>query len=381
MEFLELVMEGLLGEARGYRLPDRHPKNGMVEPTLRVAGGERVAIGDDIELRDPDGTPLADLEVCAVRDDGNAGTWVEGAVRRLRGAEHGPARASRFTIADDLTGCAFAVFSPASRPVDILRVLARDHGRRLVLVASASNGESGADVLVATLRELAAEVGADVRFVPSLGTPDGTDVVSEVLRRRGAVDPIDLRRPSAARATGAVVLLTGLSGAGKSTVARALVERLRGAIGAHAILLDGDDVRRELAGELTFSAEDRDRNVQRIAWVAARLAEVGAIAVCAPIAPFEESRQRMRQKVEPQSPFIVVHVATPLAVAEQRDRKGLYRLARAGKIADFTGIDSPYEEPTDADVVIDTSDLSVDQCVDRIAMHLVDRELCRSSGD
>ena len=180
---------------------------------------------------------------------------------------------------------------------------------------------------------------------------------------------------------GLLIVLSSPSGAGKSTVARALVEHLHAHTRQPAVLLDGDDVRREIAGELGFSREDRDRNLQRIAWVAARIAEVGGVAVCAPIAPFASSRDAMRAKVEPASPFLVVYVATPIEVAEARDRKGLYARARAGLIPDFTGIDSPYEVPADADLVLDTSRISVEDCVEQVLEMLAGRDVLRAKGD
>jgi sulfate adenylyltransferase len=162
--------------------------------------------------------------------------------------------------------------------------------------------------------------------------------------------------------TGAVVFFTGLSGSGKSTIARALAADLRDA-GRRVTLLDGDDVRRHLSSELGFDARSRERNIDRIAWVAALVAEHGGIAIAAPIAPFEAGRRRARALAEPHGPFVLVHVSTPLDVCEARDRKGLYARARAGDIAEFTGISSPYESPTDADVVLDTSHLEVDEAV------------------
>jgi len=212
--------------------------------------------------------------------------------------------------------------------------------------------------------------------VPMLNFESGdVDTTSAILAGRGAADFLDLRRPIEEEHRGAVILLTGLSGAGKSTVARALAEHLS-ARGSHrVVLLDGDHVRAELSSELGFSAADRDRNLQRQAWVGARVAEAGGIAICAPIAPFAASRAAMRAKVAPDSPFIVVYVSTPLAVAEERDRKGLYAKARAGLISDFTGVDSPYEIPDDADLSIDTSVLSQEQCVSAVVALLEQKGL------
>jgi sulfate adenylyltransferase len=163
------------------------------------------------------------------------------------------------------------------------------------------------------------------------------------------------------------VLLTGLSGSGKSTIARALVERLAGE--RTITLLDGDVVRTHLSRGLGFSREDRDLNIRRIGWVAGEVTKHGGLAVCAPIAPYDETRQWVRATVEaaggPGS-FVLVWVSTSLEECERRDVKGLYAKARAGEIKGFTGIDDPYEPPRDADLVIDTSEVSVPAAVDQI---------------
>ncbi len=163
--------------------------------------------------------------------------------------------------------------------------------------------------------------------------------------------------------SGAVILFTGLSGSGKSTIARALVADLVDNGDREVTLLDGDEVRQHLSAELGFDAASRERNVERIGWVAALLARHGGIAVAAPIAPFATSRARVRAMAEAQGRYLLVWVSTPLAVCEERDRKGLYARARAGEVAEFTGISSPYEEPADADLVIDTTVMGVDEAV------------------
>jgi sulfate adenylyltransferase len=167
---------------------------------------------------------------------------------------------------------------------------------------------------------------------------------------------------------GRTIFLTGLSGSGKSTIARELVARL--AADRTVTLLDGDVVRTHLSRGLGFSREDRDLNIRRIGWVAAEVTKHGGIAVCAPIAPYDETRQWVRRTVEaaggPGS-FILVWISTPIEECERRDVKGLYAKARAGEITGFTGIDDPYEAPLDADLTIDTTTVSLPDAVDQIA--------------
>jgi len=163
--------------------------------------------------------------------------------------------------------------------------------------------------------------------------------------------------------TGAVVFFTGLSGSGKSTLARALVAQVAEAGPRRVTLLDGDEVRQHLSKGLGFDAPSRAVNIDRIAWVAALVAEHGGIAVAAPIAPFDAGRKAARAMAEAHGAYLLVHVSTPLEVCEARDRKGMYARARAGEIPEFTGISSPYEAPDDADVTIDTTSGSVDEAV------------------
>jgi len=156
---------------------------------------------------------------------------------------------------------------------------------------------------------------------------------------------------------GAVVLFTGLSGSGKSTIAAALAELLRDEGARGVALLDGDAMRRSISAGLGFDQASRNTNVQRLGVASAEIARAGGIAIAAPIAPFAEGRALAR-KAAAGLPFLLVHISTPLEVCEQRDRKGLYAKARAGTISDFTGISSPYEAPDDADLVIDASAVS-----------------------
>ncbi|MGD2168139.1 MAG: bifunctional sulfate adenylyltransferase/adenylylsulfate kinase [Gammaproteobacteria bacterium] len=169
---------------------------------------------------------------------------------------------------------------------------------------------------------------------------------------------------------GFTVFFTGLSGSGKSTIANALMIKLMELGGRAVTLLDGDIVRKHLSSELGFSKEHRDLNIQRIGYVASEITKNGGIAICAPIAPYAATRRTVREMVEGYGGFLEVHVATPLEVCEQRDRKGLYAKARAGIIREFTGISDPYEVPENPEVTIDTSELSPDMAAHRILVKL-----------
>ena len=169
---------------------------------------------------------------------------------------------------------------------------------------------------------------------------------------------------------GFTVFFTGLSGAGKSTVAQVLLVKLLEMGGRPVTLLDGDIVRKHLSSELGFSKEHRDLNIRRIGFVAAEIAKNGGIAVCAPIAPYDSVRKEVRSMVEDRAGFVLVHMATPLEVCEARDRKGLYAKARAGLVREFTGISDPYEPPMDAEVVIDTTSVSAEDAAEMIIRYL-----------
>lgn len=166
---------------------------------------------------------------------------------------------------------------------------------------------------------------------------------------------------------------TGLSGSGKSTVANALDVALHQR-GYHTFLLDGDNVRHGLNRDLGFSDEDRIENIRRIGEVSKLFTDAGLIVLSAFISPFTSDR-RMVRNLFPAGEFVEVFMDTPLATCEERDPKGLYEKARAGKIRDFTGIDSPYEAPERPEVRLDTSTMSVDECVDRLLRYLQQREL------
>jgi sulfate adenylyltransferase len=224
------------------------------------------------------------------------------------------------------------------------------------------------------------------RYVPQNEVPDGArtrDISGTELRARlqdgrdipewfsfpEVVKELRVGNPPRAK-QGFTVFFTGLSGSGKSTIANVLMVKFLEMGGRPVTILDGDLVRKNLSSELGFSREHRDINIRRIGYVASEITKNGGIAVCAPIAPFDAVRKEVRKMIAPLGGFLLVHVATPVEVCEQRDRKGLYAKARAGIIKEFTGISDPYEEPEDADLVIDTGVLSAEEAAQEILLHL-----------
>ena len=169
---------------------------------------------------------------------------------------------------------------------------------------------------------------------------------------------------------GLTIFFSGLSGAGKSTIANVLMTKFLEVGGRPVTLLDGDLVRKHLSSELGFSKEHRDINIRRIGYVASEITKNGGIAICAPIAPYDATRKDVRAMIEPVGGFILVHLSTSVDVCEQRDRKGLYAKARAGILKEFTGISDPYEEPVDAEVRINTAELSPEEAAQEIILHL-----------
>ncbi len=181
----------------------------------------------------------------------------------------------------------------------------------------------------------------------------------------------ELRRTKPARhKQGFTVFFTGLSGSGKSTIANALMVKLMEMGGRPVTLLDGDVVRKNLSSELGFSKEHRDLNIRRIGYVASEITKNGGIAICAPIAPYANTRRAVREDIESFGAFLEVHVATSLEECERRDRKGLYALARAGKIKEFTGISDPYEVPEQPELSVETENVEVDNCAHQVILKL-----------
>ncbi|HMO08436.1 MAG TPA: bifunctional sulfate adenylyltransferase/adenylylsulfate kinase [Paracoccaceae bacterium] len=224
------------------------------------------------------------------------------------------------------------------------------------------------------------------QYFPANEVPEGStvlDISGTELRRRlreGLEIPEwfsfpevvrELRRTSPPRSRqGFTVFFTGLSGSGKSTIANALMVKLMEMGGRPVTLLDGDVVRKHLSSELGFSKEHRDINIRRIGYVASEITKNGGIALCAPIAPYTATRRAVREMVEAFGAFVEVHVATSVEECERRDRKGLYKLAREGKIKEFTGISDPYEAPEAPELRVDTEGAEVDHCAHQVLLKL-----------
>ncbi len=216
--------------------------------------------------------------------------------------------------------------------------------------------EEGATVLNISGTELRRRLSEGLEIPEWFSFPD---VVSE------------LRRTRPARAKqGFTVFFTGFSGSGKSTIANALMVKLMEMGGRPTTLLDGDIVRKKLSSELGFSKKHRDLNIRRIGYVASEITKNGGIAICAPIAPYKTTRRAVREDVEAFGAFLEVHVATSIEECERRDRKGLYKLAREGKVKEFTGISDPYDVPESPELRIDTENTDVDNCAHQVILKL-----------
>ncbi|MCW2832763.1 MAG: cysC, partial [Nocardioides sp.] len=358
LDDLELLSTGALLPLTGFNDP------GSV---VTIQLPEALADEDEIELVDPEGLPLALL---APRS---------GAVTSLTHAQFGPFRRLHLSPQQVRERYAGRTLVPVT---DALTAADLDEVRRLgpvVLVALAGHGTpvlSPVALVRATLAAADLLPDAAVVAVPlaAHGEPEADHALGlQVLANYAGGDPVHAltdsegtypdaiaevvdRDEPAPDEQGLVLFFTGLSGSGKSTLARALTDRVLEQGVRSVTSLDGDVVRRQLSAGLSFSKEDRETNIRRIGWVAAEISRHGGLAVCSPIAPFAETRADVRAMVESAGgAFFLVHVATPLEECERRDRKGLYAKARRGEIPEFTGISSPYEEPDDADVRVDTT--------------------------
>jgi sulfate adenylyltransferase len=340
----------------------------------------------EAELVDPEGLPLARVAA-------------DGSLEPLTHAQYGPFRRLHLTPAQAREQHAGATFVPV---VDALTEADLEELRglgRVVLLALMGTGTSSLSPVALVRATLAAADLLDDASVvaiplPAHGDADADHALgTQVVETYAGGDPVHaladvsssgeaVGYPAAVAAIvdadqpepeeqGLVLFFTGLSGSGKSTLARALMDLLLEQGGRTVTSLDGDVVRRHLSAGLTFSKADRETNIRRIGWVAAEIARHGGVAVCSPIAPFAETREQVQDMVEAAGgAFFLVHVATPLEECERRDRKGLYAKARAGEIPEFTGISSPYEEPVDPAVRVDTTGRTIEDALDDVLVAL-----------
>ena len=365
-----------------------HAADALVVTPARPA---EVAPGDRVVLVDREGVRLAAATATAGNDgdgvDRGGGLTLTDLIV-LDGVPHHDAVDLRRTPAELAAAAPASTALVAADPPAEDAVVAAGAGGPVLLLALVGAADAADPLHHARVREFRRLAA----LAPSitLGLVPADAGAAALARAAGAsrlvVDPARPAEAAAARAAGleplplagwaagepvrppgrgVTVLFTGLSGSGKSTVAGRVLVRLLAA-GRTATLLDGDVVRSHLASELGFSRADRDTNVRRIGYVAAEITKHGGVALAAPIAPYAATRAQVRAMVEAYGRFVLVHVATPLEVCEARDRKGLYAKARAGLIPEFTGISDPYEAPTDADLVLDTSQVPVDEAAERV---------------
>ena len=404
LDDLELLVRGVLGDAVFGGEGD------AVTLVVPAAVAEQAGTVGSLVLVDPEGVPLAEVGVAATYDvaaDGDDEQWrgVSGPVTSLATNEYGAFRRLhrspaevRAALGDD------ALTVPVAGPLtldDLAAIRGRAAGRPVLLLALAGHGTpshdgrpmSGTGLVRATLAAADLLDDATVVAVPLASRGPGAAeldhalgervvtayAVGDVLGVTGAGElPLDVAAVvsfelPAADEQGLVVFFTGLSGSGKSTLARALHDVVLERGERTVTSLDGDVVRRNLSAGLTFSRADRETNIRRIGWVAAEISRHRGVAIVSPIAPFDATRRQVRGMVEDAGgAFFLVHVATPVEECERRDRKGLYAKARRGEIPDFTGISSPYEVPADADVRVDTTGRSIDDCLADILTALDD---------
>ncbi|XBB65410.1 adenylyl-sulfate kinase [Nocardioides sp. WV_118_6] len=372
LDDLELLTSGAAAPIRGFNEPGS-PITLSLPQELRTHLDE----GNEVELVDPEGLPLARV-ASALRGL---------TVTSLTHAQYGPFRRLYLTpdaVRERYAGRTFVPVTDLVTDVQLEQLRGLGPVVLVALVGAGTPAVSPVGLLRATLR-VAALIDADVVACPLADHASLADPALRisVLTSYAETDPVvelgygghllpelaDVAREERPRPDeqGLVLFFTGLSGSGKSTLARALMDRLLEQGGRSVTSLDGDVVRRNLSTGLTFSKEDRETNIRRIGWVAAEISRHGGVAVCSPIAPFDHTRQQVRAMVdEAGGAFFLVHVATPLEECERRDRKGLYAKARRGEIPEFTGISSPYEEPLDANVRVDTTGRTIDEALDDV---------------
>jgi sulfate adenylyltransferase len=400
LDDLELLTHDALAPLAGFEGPE-----GII--TLRVphdVASAATAAGR-LELVDPEGVPLAQVTIESTYDSGQL-TGIQGTVSALAHNEFGAFRRLYLTprqVREQYDDRALTVpVADALTRSDLDRIRETGADAPVLLLALTGTGTpdlSAPALIRATLAAASHLDDAHVVAVPLASRGDaetdhdlGRRVVEayapgRILGVTGEGDlPDDIaaiveRDQPGPDEQGLVLFFTGLSGSGKSTLARALHDVILEQGERTVTSLDGDVVRRNLSAGLTFSKEDRETNIRRIGWVAAEISRHGGVAICSPIAPFDSTRQQVRQMVdEAGGAFVLVHVATPLEECERRDRKGLYARARAGEIPEFTGISSPYEEPDDAAVRVDTTGRTIEEALDDVLVALDEARLLHLTG-
>lgn len=384
---------------------DPHTAGEAASVTLVTSAetAELATAAGQLELIDPEGAPLARLELASTWPASDGRVGLAGTVSPLAVNEFGPFRRLYLSPAQihDKHPAASLLGIAVRRPLgsaDLEHIEAAAHNTGLtplllVCVGDAMAQGVSAPALVRATQTAVAHLAATALVVVVAAAARGaesadgwllrsvTDAYADdslVLDSSAATQlPVDVAAIVAAdrpprHQQGVVFFFTGLSGSGKSTLARALMDRILERGERTVTSLDGDVVRHHLSKGLGFSREDRETNILRIGFVAAEISRHGGIAICSPIAPFDATRAEVRRMVEAAGGgFVLIHVATPLAECERRDRKGLYAKARAGLIPEFTGISSPYEEPRKA-LKVDTSDRDIADCLEEIVRALTD---------
>ncbi len=386
LDDLELLLSGALAPQTTFDDPHAGAVTLTLPPELEDA--------PEVELVDPEGLPLAAYSIVEGRATSVSGPRT---LTALSTPSHGPFRRLQLTPTQVHEQYAGALTVPVAGPLtdgDLALIDQKAEGRAVVLLVLNGTGTPedvspvglvrtalvASDLLTATSHvvtvplashgdpaadhELGRQVVANYATGDVLGLVGDGEWPDEIAVIVAEDQPGDDER-------GFVVFFTGLSGSGKSTLAQALKDLILEDGRRTVTSLDGDVVRRNLSAGLSFSKADRETNIRRIGWVAAEIGRHRGIAICSPIAPFDQTRKQVRQMVEDAgAEFVLVHVATPLEECERRDRKGLYAKARSGEIPEFTGISSPYEEPADATVRIDTTGRTIEDALGDLMPHL-----------
>ncbi|WP_283135414.1 adenylyl-sulfate kinase [Rhizohabitans arisaemae] len=379
---LELLLSGAFHPLSGFlpaaEIAEIHTRGTLLDGTpwpvpVTLTVPASVAAADRLVLQDPEGVPLAVLTVEERTAHGDR-VALAGPVEPLNHPEHGPFRRLRrppHAVREELLdgpvlGVTIRGWLDESSITQV-KGLAEQHKADLLVMPLILGSDDAAlirRVLDAFPQAVVVPLPLPPRDVPA---ERDLDLRTHLAAAHGATMHVatpDLPRPRPPAARrGLTLFFTGLSGSGKSTIARGVYDALLEE-GKSVTYLDGDVVRQVLSSGLTFSKADRDLNIRRIGYVAAEVSRHGGIAICAPIAPYAQTRKAVREMVtEVGGDFLLVHVSAPLEECERRDRKGLYAKARAGLIPEFTGVSDPYEVPDDAELTLDTTRMTVEEAV------------------